>query len=114
MPKIRVYPDALRAKANELILLGEDQREVIRYVSVIMEDLADWEGEAQKAFMQAFANVKPVYERFSVDIYKFANHLVNYANTMEYIDISAGEAIRNRRTNIPGGDRIVGPGLPLQ
>ena len=91
MPRIRVYPDALRHKAYELRLVRDDQRQIMQDVSHIIEDLFGWEGEAQKAFMKAFERVKSVYERFAPDIDMFANYLENYSAKMEYIDINASQ-----------------------
>ena len=94
MPKIRLTSDVLQAKANELRQCQEEQKEIINSVQGVINDVvADWEGEAQKGFIQAFDAAKPAYEKFAPDLEKFAEFLNNYAQTMEYLDVGGREDI---------------------
>ena len=94
MPKIRLSPDVLTSKAGELQQCQQDQADVIRTVQGVIDNVvADWEGEAQKGFIQAFDAAKPAYEKFAPDLEKFAEFLNNYAQTMEYLDVGGREDI---------------------
>ena len=97
MPKIRLTSDVLKQKASEVAQYHDEQQEIINSVARLIDDVvADWEGEAQKGFIEAFNNVRPTYEKFGVDMSAFADFLNNYANTMEYIDVGGREDIRSR------------------
>ena len=86
MPKIRLTPEVLQQKANEVTQCQEDQRQVIADVANLINDIvADWEGEAQKGFIAAFENARPTYEN--------ATFLTNYSQTMEYLDVGGREDI---------------------
>ena len=94
MPKIRLSPDALQAKANEVRQCQEEQKEIINSVQQLIDNVvADWEGEAQKGFIQAFDAAKPAYEKFAPDLEKFAEFLKSYADTMEYLDVGGRDDI---------------------
>lgn len=94
MPKIRLTPEALQQKANEVTQCQEDQRKVIDDVASLINDIvADWEGEAQKGFIAAFESVRPTYEKFAPDLSAFASFLTNYSQTMEYLDVGGREDI---------------------
>ena len=96
MPKIRLSPDVLTSKAGELQQCQQDQADVIRTVQGVIDNVvADWEGEAQKGFIQAFDAAKPAYEKFAPDLEKFSDFLKSYADTMEYLDIAGGQEIRS-------------------
>ena len=96
MPKIRLSPEVLQAKANEVRQCQEEQREIINSVQGLIDNVvADWEGEAQKGFIQAFEAAKPAYEKFAPDLEKFADFLTNYSQTMEYLDVAGGQEIRS-------------------
>ena len=98
MPKIRLTSDVLKQRAGEVTQCMEDQQEIIRTVSrVIDEVVAEWEGEAQKGFISAFNEARPVYEKFAPDLSNFADFLNNYANTMEYLDVGGREEIVTTR-----------------
>ena len=97
MPKIRLTPDVLQQKASEVTQCMDDQRQVIADVASLIEEVvADWEGEAQKGFINAFENVRPTYEKFAPDLSNFANFLTNYSQTMEYLDVGGREDITSR------------------
>lgn len=97
MPKIRLTPDVLQQKAGEVNQCMEDQRQIISDIaSLIDEVVADWEGEAQKGFIQAFENARPTYEKFAPDLTNFSNFLTNYSQTMSYLDVGGREDITSR------------------
>ena len=89
MPKIKLTPDTLREKAGELNVCMEDQRKVISDVASLINNLvSDWQGKAQEAFIAAFEDVKPIYDKFAdPDMTSFIGFLNNYANTMEDLDV---------------------------
>ena len=94
MPKIRLTPDALQEKANQVKQCQEEQRQVISDVaSLIDEIVSDWEGEAQKGFINAFENARPTYDKFVPDLEAFSEFLTNYSQTMEYLDVGGREDI---------------------
>jgi WXG100 family type VII secretion target len=94
MPKIRLTPDVLQAKANEVTQCQEEQRQIIADVANLIQDIvADWEGEAQKGFINAFEGARPTYEKFAPDLRAFATFLTNYSQTMEYLDVGGREDI---------------------
>ena len=97
MPKIRLTPEVLKQKSTEVTQCMDDQRQVIADVASLINDVvSDWEGEAQKGFIQAFENVRPTYEKFAPDLSNFATFLSNYADTMEYLDVGGREDILSR------------------
>ncbi|MBQ7220144.1 MAG: WXG100 family type VII secretion target [Synergistaceae bacterium] len=97
MPKIRLTSDVLKQRASEVNQCMDDQKNIVNKVQGIIDEVvSDWEGEAQKGFIQAFDNAKPVYEQFAPDLEKFASFLTNYANTMEYVDVGGREDILSR------------------
>ena len=97
MPKIRLTSDVLKQRAGEVTQCMEDQKEIINKVSNLIDEIvSDWEGEAQKGFIEAFDRARPVYEKFAPDLENFANFLNNYANTMEYVDVGGREDILSR------------------
>ncbi len=94
MPKIRLTSDVLKQRAGEVTKCMEDQQQIIKMVSnVIDEVVADWEGEAQKGFISAFNQARPIYEKFAPDLSNFASFLTTYADTMEYLDVGGREEI---------------------
>ena len=115
MPKIRVTTEVLQQKANELEQCMEDQRQIIHDVATLIHEVVeDWQGEAQRGFIEAAAQKRPVYERFGVDLSRFAHHLRDYASRIEYIDLLGGHDIRNRVNGggRPGDLRDSQPGRP--
>ncbi|MBQ6981740.1 MAG: WXG100 family type VII secretion target [Synergistaceae bacterium] len=97
MPKIRLTSDVLKQKSGEVTQCMEEQQEIIRKVAQVISDIvAEWEGEAQKAFIQKFDEARPVYEKFAPDLSNFANFLTNYAETMEYVDVGGREDMLSR------------------
>lgn len=99
MPKIRLTPETLQAKANELEACKDDQRQVIADVATLIHDVVgDWKGKAQEAFIARFDEVKPVYDQFAdPDLTEFVHFLNNYAMTMETLDV--GHATRAANLN---------------
>ena len=94
MPKIRLTPEVLQQNANEDTQSQDEQRQVIADVANLIQDIvADWEGEAQKGFIAAFENARPTYEKFAPDLTAFAQFLMNYSQTMEYLDVGGREDI---------------------
>ena len=94
MPKIRLTPEVLKSKASEVQQCQQEQAEIIRSVQGVIDNVvADWEGEAQKGFIQAFDAAKPAYEKFAPDLSKFADFLNSYADTMEYLDVGGRDDI---------------------
>ena len=89
MPKIRLTPEALQTKANELTSCMEDQRKVISDIATLINEVVeDWKGKAQEAFKAAFDEAKPVYDKFAdPDMTNFIQFLNNYAKTMETLDV---------------------------
>ncbi len=101
MPKIRLTSDVLKQKAGEVMQCHDDQQEIIKSIANLINDVvADWEGEAQKGFINAFESVKPTYEKFGVDMSAFADFLNNYAGTMEYLDVGGREDIVSRASTV--------------
>ena len=87
MPKIMLRPEVLRHRASEIVQCMDEQAQIVRDVSALIEDIvADWEGETQKSFIRAFENVRPVYEKFAPDMGNFEEFLRRYAAVMEYHD----------------------------
>ena len=101
MPKIRLTSDVLKQKAGEVMQCHDEQQEIIKSIANLINDVvADWEGEAQKGFINAFESVRPTYEKFGIDMSAFADFLNNYAGTMEYLDVGGREDIAKRATGI--------------
>ena len=95
MPKITLTPDGLREEAGKVTQCMEEQRQVIDNVAkLINEIVSDWEGDAQKGFIEAFENARPTYEKFAPDLSNFATFLNDYSNSMEFIDLGGGSRIR--------------------
>ena len=92
MPKIRLTPEILQGKANELIACKEDQRKVIEDIARLIDEVvADWAGKAQEKFIAAFNDARPIYEKFAdPDLDGFIKFLNNYALTMETLDAGQG------------------------
>ncbi len=92
MPKIRLTPEILQGKANELTGCMEDQRQIINDIAKLIDEVvADWEGQAQKKFIAAFNEAKPIYDKFAdPDLRVFVDFLNNYALTMETLDAGQG------------------------
>ena len=110
MPKIMLRPEVLRHRATEIVQCMDDQTQIVRDVSMLIEDIvADWHGEAQKAFVGAFENARPVYEKFAPDLKNFEEFLRRYAAVMEYHDSNpfdgriSGDKSRNHYGDHPTG-----------
>ena len=96
MPKIRLTPEVLKSKAGEIQQCQQEQVEIINSVQGVIDNVVgDWEGEAQKGFIQAFEAAKPAYQKFAPDLERFSDFLNNYADTMEYLDVAGGQEIRS-------------------
>ena len=92
MPRIKLTPEILQGKADQLTGCMEDQRQIIRDITnLINEVVADWEGQAQKKFIADFEEARPVYEKFAdPDLTRFVEFLKSYAMTMENLDAGQG------------------------
>jgi len=92
MPKIRLTPEIIQGKANELTACMEDQRQIIRDITKLIDEVvADWAGKAQEKFIAAFNEAKPIYEKFAdPDLTSFVDFLNSYAMTMENLDAGQG------------------------
>ncbi len=94
MPKILVTPEFLKAKAKELETAQATLNSTMASIQGLADSLpAEWEGQAQTAFLNSYESKKQVYKTFSNDLQKFADFLNDYAGTMDTADVGgASEA----------------------
>ncbi|MBR1418044.1 MAG: WXG100 family type VII secretion target [Synergistaceae bacterium] len=87
MPKILVTPDFLKSKATELTNAQTALTATMKAIQQLADTLlSEWEGKAQKAFMNSYEAKKQVYKEFDVALQKFADFLNDYASTMDTAD----------------------------
>lgn len=93
MAEIRVTPQELKSRADDLERYNRSLRDEIAKMEGYEQQLAGmWEGEAQKAFHNAFTTDKGKMERFALNIDKYIQALREDA--MRY------ETAENAATNI--------------
>ncbi len=90
MPKMRLTPEALLKASADIAQCQADQENILSTVQGLIDEVvSEWEGQAQKKFINAWEEKKPAYQQFAPDMSKFSEFLNNYANTMEAVDAGA-------------------------
>lgn len=93
MAKIRITPETLEAQAKQLGSLNDQHRQIYQQIQSLVNDLsAEWEGEANKAFVESFRGQDAALKKFSEDIESFKRRMETAANDMR----AAEEQVRSR------------------
>ena len=84
MPLIKLTPELLREKAEELKKYAEQNEQVVQDLNSILNGpLASWEGPAQEAFRTSYVAKRATFVTFSDTLRQFAQEVINYADVME-------------------------------
>jgi len=85
--QIRMTPDQMRGRANEVREKGDTFQGVIDGMQGIINTLlTEWEGAASRSFDQQFTDLKPSFERMRELIADIATQLDQTANAVEDLD----------------------------
>ena len=99
MAEIRVRSSELKKKADELAMLNSKYRmEVQKMVQYELQLAGMWEGDAQKAFRQAFNNDKQKMDIFAQTIDKYVEALRQDATTYEQAESRAHQIGTTRKS----------------
>ena len=87
MGAIRVTPNTLRSKANELRTLNENFKAEVNAMNENEERLSNmWEGDARNAFHNAFQTDKAKFDTFYAGINKYIERLIETANAYDKVE----------------------------
>lgn len=83
MARIKLTPEELAEKASSLRNTAQRNEDVINKLDGIISGLvADWEGDAQRAFEESYRTKRATFQSFTSDMSIFANFLVKFSSTM--------------------------------
>lgn len=87
MANIRIQPETLRSKANELLNYKCTHDDNMSHVTSLVNGLTDiWEGQALTAFQAAFQEMQPTITNFSNMLEELAKKMQDAATAMENTD----------------------------
>ena len=85
--QIRMTPEQMRMRANEVRNEGDTFEGVINKMQNIINELqTEWEGQASRAFAQQFDNLKPAFNDMRQLIADIGAQLDATANAVEQLD----------------------------
>lgn len=97
MAEIKVTPQELKSKADELQNLNRQFRSEVEKMSGYEAELSGmWDGEAKEAFRKAFNDDKGKWERFAINIDKYILALRENASQYETAERMAVNTASNR------------------
>ena len=87
MSTIKITPDVLRGKANEVRSLRAQHDDVIKRMRSLVNGLSDsWLGQAQSAFVSQFESMQSTFSAFSELMESYAKKMDVAATTMQQTD----------------------------
>ena len=91
MAKIRITPETLEQQAKQLSSLKDEHEQVFSKIKQLVNSLSsEWEGEANKAFTDSFAQREAELKKFAADIDSFRLRMESAATQMR----QAEEAVK--------------------
>ena len=97
MAKIRITPDTLLNQANSLLQLNDQHSSIYGQIKALMGQVAaEWEGEANAAFMASFQANDPAFKKFESDVESFRQRMIKAANEMR----AAEESVKAKMSTI--------------
>lgn len=83
MAKIRITPDTLEQQANQLNSLKDQHAQIYGNIKSLIDAVAaEWEGEANRAFVQSFQSNDAAFRQFESDVESFRRRMVVAAGEM--------------------------------
>ena len=83
MAKIRITPATLEGQASKLGELNSQHNALYGQIKALMGEVAaEWEGEANAAFMASFHGHDPTFQKFEADIESFRARMMKAAHEM--------------------------------
>lgn len=96
MSNIRISPEDMRGRADEYDQQAEAVGDVISAMDSLLETLmAEWEGEASKAYAEKFEELRPGFEKAQDLIGEIAKALRDTAQSMEDADQQIATGFRS-------------------
>ena len=94
MAKIEVTPEMLKGKSTELNSLRGEHEAVMARITNLVNGLSDqWSGDAQRAFLQSFTEMKPTFDNFVRILQGYSDLMVKAAGALEETDRQIGGSI---------------------
>ena len=85
--QIRMTPEQMRQRANEVRVQGENFQDVINRMQQKINELqTEWEGQASRAFAEQFDRLKPAFNDMRRLIDDIGGQLDATANSVEQLD----------------------------
>jgi len=93
--QIRMTPDQMRSRSNEVRTQGQTFQDVIgRMNGIITELQTEWEGQASAAFAEQFNRLKPAFNEMRELIDNIGMQLEQTANAVEQMDAEIASRFR--------------------
>jgi WXG100 family type VII secretion target len=85
--QIRITPDQMRQRANEVQRNGQDYDQTISNMGNLINGLlTEWEGQASQKFDQQFKDLKPSFDAMSQLFADLTQQLNSTAQALEQLD----------------------------
>ena len=83
MPRIQITPETLQGQAKDLRGKKTQHEDVYQQIKQLVASLEqEWQGEAQQAFYNSFAQKEPLFRQFAEEMEKFAQLMEQVAERM--------------------------------
>lgn len=90
MAEIRIDPETLKGKAQELNGYKANHDEAIQHITTLVSSLGEiWAGQAMTAFTTAFEGMKPTFTDFAAQLEELSSKMNQAAAEMEAADQAA-------------------------
>ncbi len=91
---IRIRPEELRNKAQQIRAKKEQEEMIISKIATIINSLNEqWTGAAQEAYVTKFQEMQPRFEHFTEMIEAYATNMEKSAQILEQVDEELAKSI---------------------
>jgi len=96
MANIKITPEMLKGKSNELRGLKTEHEAVMARITNLVNSLGEqWSGDAQQAFQQSYQGMAPTFQKFVEILEGYSKLMDKAAQDMESTDQSIKASIQS-------------------